>query len=104
VSQGEANTNLLAPLVNADSPYSAALVCANLNFAGQGDWYLPSLNEGAVFAAACGLLPDSGCTDSNGYWTSTQHSSFHSRSFQFNNNYGFSDKTFSYRIRCARKD
>ena len=44
-ADGDGNTATLASLSNADSPYTAAILCDDLSFGGHTDWYLPSQEE-----------------------------------------------------------
>lgn len=102
---GEANTTTLAGLSNADSPYPAASYCYNYNGYGQTDWYLPSTNEANVLITACGLFPDSSCSDSgNRYWLSRETTVANASRYTFAAGVVGTTKTDAYRTRCVRKD
>lgn len=100
---GIPNTNTLKVLVNAHSPYQAALYCANLNFAGHTDWYLPSQVEMSIIyvnrAAIGGFSPSH-------YWSSTEVDGEHSYVIDFPNfgNVQSEDKDNNQRVRCVRHD
>ncbi len=101
---GESNTTTMAGLANADSPYHAAILCFNLVYAGQSDWYLPAQNEATLLITSCGLVFDIGCTDGSNNWTSTESTAVNARYWRSNNSNGAVTKLTNMRVRCVRKD
>jgi phage replication-related protein YjqB (UPF0714/DUF867 family) len=79
---GAANTVVLS---SADSNswiggvqrHLAAVTCANLNYAGRTDWYLPSVDEAAILNLNRASLPVS----SGQIWTSTETDTSYAHSF-----------------------
>ena len=73
---GEANTTTLAGLLDAGSPYLAAVFCHDLVLHGQDDWYLPARNELNVLkvnASAIGGFDLTGGWPGGYYWSSSEY-------------------------------
>jgi DNA-binding beta-propeller fold protein YncE len=101
---GKANTLGLYPLSNADSPYTAAITCHNLNEDGHTDWYLPAKNELNVLYtnhAAIGNFDTA-----NPFWTSTEYT-YNVAWFQYFSN-GLQSSSYTkfstFDVRCVRKN
>jgi Protein of unknown function (DUF1566) len=100
---GKANTLGLYPLSNADSPYTAAITCHNLNEDGHTDWYLPAENELNVLytnQAAIGNFDSS----SPYYWPSTELNGTNAYILNFGTGgHDSAAKTNHIDVRCVRK-
>lgn len=100
---GAANTAILAPLSNADSPYAAAIACDSLDVHGRQDWYLPANNELTTIWPNRVVL---GFVNNQYYWSSSESTwtSF-ARAIYFGGTMNQTDaaRASLYRVRCVRK-
>ncbi|AEP08495.1 Lcl domain-containing protein [Micavibrio aeruginosavorus] len=100
---GEANTILLAGLVNAASPYEAATYCSNLVAHGRSDWYLPALNELQLLYTNLYLGGFGGLTNHD-YWSSSEQSDDSGKNIYFGDGNTYNGgKSNDFRVRCVRK-
>lgn len=100
---GEANTILLAGLVNAASPYDAATYCSNLVAHGRSDWYLPALNELQLLYTNLYLGGFGGLTNHD-YWSSSEQSDDSGKNIYFGDGNTYNGgKSNDFRVRCVRK-
>jgi hypothetical protein len=98
---GEANSDYLAGLSNADSPYSAAQHCYNATDHGQTDWYLPATQELQLLTANYSTFN----MQSTNYWASTESSTVNAVTVKYPTSASADPKTSSTsnRVRCVRK-
>lgn len=101
---GESNTTALAALSNADAPYTAAVTCNNLVESGQSDWYLPALNEAALFQYVCDFVNDIPCSNSVYRWSSTESSASAVNTWRNNGLTSTTSKSTTTFMRCVRRD
>lgn len=98
-NDGMVNTDLLVALSDAGAPYQAANLCRS-----QGvDWYLPAINEVALYFANRAAI--GGFDDSASYRSSTESSSMAAWRYRFStSSAGTVSKNLAYNIRCAWRD
>lgn len=109
-ASGKTNTDGLAVLFNAESPYAAAKYCYDLVTNGHSDWYLPAYQEWDVMDDNWSAL---NVTSVYWFWTSTEMRTEWGGSPETDAVYaapssgwggGFANKTNHQAIRCVRTD
>lgn len=103
---GKTNTDGLAQLFNADSPYVAAKYCYDLDVHGHSDWYLPAADEATFLALNSAAL---NFVDDYNHWTSTEFDDedapWNARGYNLLYDYAtWSWKNDQLRVRCIRTD
>lgn len=111
-TKGKSNTENLAVLTSPDSPYDAAIACADYDAHGHDDWYLPAQQElviiwenfgyGRPYAAVGNFQND--LVVQQRYWSSSEFSGSIARWVRFRDGVqSYSNKEVTNAVRCARR-
>ena len=108
LTDGAANTSLLASLSGTDAPYMGAVYCNNLVFGAREDWFLPAKDELLLLRDNTASIWNSIGIQGVGNWyylSSTETSNSQVWILRFGDRYNYGEiKNFpSYRVRCLRK-
>lgn len=107
---GTGKQNTLDIISSCKNPGTAADLCANFNFNGFSDWFLPSIDELTQIylnlkLKGLGSFCDQGILDNFNYWSSTQASADMAYHLDFADNglrKHYDDKDFPRRVRAIR--